>query len=427
MADHGFRKALPDLVAQGLITADQAERIRAHYSPTDDQRSGRQTLLFSVLGGLLIGLGVVLVVAHNWDDLGTTLQTVLAFLPMALGQVLCAWVLLKGEASAGWREGSALFLSGAVAAAIALVAQIHHIPGDLGRFLLTWSVLLLGVVYALRSFTTALLMLVLLTWYAGVDRFGEHLFGDRPWAYLVLLAALLPFLWGWLRDHTRSVSTFWLALLSALSMAYVSQLFLTWRDLSAWSLMYPTALAGAFTLVPVLASERGERLRAFRGVGITGLLLVLFFFSWSDLWKEVVDEQLPAADVAPLGVALALYGAAYLAARRLRRPFSGILFPEVPLIFLPIVVIATFSPGFAAVLVNLLLLALGILTTRRGIAEGSLLGMNTGLFILAVTIAMRFLDLELSYALRGLLFIGIGALFLGMNLWLVRQRRSRHA
>ena len=50
MADHGFRKALPDLVAQGLIAAEQAERIRAHYAPTDDQRTGRRTLLFSVLG-----------------------------------------------------------------------------------------------------------------------------------------------------------------------------------------------------------------------------------------------------------------------------------------------------------------------------------------------------------------------------------------
>ena len=209
--------------------------------------------------------------------------------------------------------------------------QIHHIPGDLARFLLTWSVLLLGVVYALRSFTTALLMLVLLTWYAGVDRFGEHVFGDRPWAYLVLLAALLPFLWGWLRDHTRSVSTFWLALLTALSMAYVEPAVPDLARPERVGAAVPDGLAGAFTLVPVLAGERGDAAAGLPRRGhqrpVAGAVLLQL-----ERPVEGGRGRAPsAADVAPLGVALAPAGAAYLAARRLRRPFSGSLFPEVPM------------------------------------------------------------------------------------------------
>ncbi len=62
-------QVLPELVREGLITADQAERIRARYA-ADPQRSGnRMLLVFAILGSLLVGLGIILIIAHNWDEL----------------------------------------------------------------------------------------------------------------------------------------------------------------------------------------------------------------------------------------------------------------------------------------------------------------------------------------------------------------------
>jgi hypothetical protein len=49
--------------------------------------------------------------------------------------------------------------------------------------------------------------------------------------------------------------------------------------------------------------------------------------------------------------------------------------------------------------------------------------MNLGLAVLSLTILMRFFDTDLSFVLRGLVFIAIGAGFLYMNLRLVRQRQ----
>jgi hypothetical protein len=40
----------------------------------------------------------------------------------------------------GWREGTATFLVFAVGAAIALIGQTYHLPGDLGSFLLILDV-----------------------------------------------------------------------------------------------------------------------------------------------------------------------------------------------------------------------------------------------------------------------------------------------
>ena len=61
---------LPRLVAQGVLTPDTETRLRAHYGPLEAPRPARlAVIVFGVLGALLIGAGVILVLAHNWEDL----------------------------------------------------------------------------------------------------------------------------------------------------------------------------------------------------------------------------------------------------------------------------------------------------------------------------------------------------------------------
>jgi len=87
-----------------------------------------------------------------------------------------------------------------------------------------------------------------------------------------------------------------------------------------------------------------------------------------------------------------------------------------------------YSPALAAILVNVALLVLGVFTVKHGIEANSLKRMNLGLTILSVTILMRFFDSDLSFVVRGLVFIAIGCGFLYMNMRLVRQRNNqRHA
>jgi len=83
------------------------------------------------------------------------------------------------------------------------------------------------------------------------------------------------------------------------------------------------------------------------------------------------------------------------------------------------------SPAIAVMLINLALLAMGVVTVRQGIERGSLRRMNLGLAVLSQTILLRFFDTDLSFVVRGLVFIAIGVGFLYMNLRLVRQRQ-RH-
>jgi len=49
---------------------------------------------------------------------------------------------------------------------------------------------------------------------------------------------------------------------------------------------------------------------------------------------------------------------------------------------------------------------------------------NTGMLMLAILIIARFFDSEISFVIKGLVFIAVGIGFLVTNIVLVRQKRG---
>ena len=121
-----LQKDLPELVEAGLIDQSTADRIQDYYLQKKGNPSNRLFVVFGVLGAILVGLGIILIVAHNWDQLPRMAKTVFAFLPLVIGQLLCAYALFKKSDSLAWRESSASFLFFALGASIALVSQVYN-------------------------------------------------------------------------------------------------------------------------------------------------------------------------------------------------------------------------------------------------------------------------------------------------------------
>lgn len=416
-------QVLPELVREGLITADQAERIRARYA-ADPQRSGnRMLLVFAILGSLLVGLGIILIIAHNWDDLGRGTRTAIAFVPVVLGQGLVLYGIIRSPEVAAWREGPAVLLASALCACVSLIAQIHHIGGSLEGYLLTCAVLILPLLYVPGSFCAALGYLAMITWYAWIVRFEGFSTGERPWWFIPLLLAAVPFYLREARRNGTGAAFLWLSFFFALSTGLGSQLFYT--DWTPAHVLGLAALAAAFTLVPW--SHAGRELRTWPWVLIGGatMLLIMCVFSFRPVWEEF--DMKDRADWPLIGVYIAIGTVAYVLASRTREPFERWPYPEGWWLFAFCFAAGAFSPALAAILMNIALLVLGVVTVKHGTERGSLRRMNLGLVILSATVFMRFFDSDLSFVVRGLLFIAVGCGFLYMNLRMVRQRsEQRH-
>ena len=117
-------KDLPELIKAGVISKDTAANIETYFKNKNGPTTNKLFVVFGILGAILVGMGIILIIAHNWDELSRSLKTFFAFLPLLIGQFFCGFALLKKPDSAAWRESTSAFLFFAVGASISLVSQI---------------------------------------------------------------------------------------------------------------------------------------------------------------------------------------------------------------------------------------------------------------------------------------------------------------
>jgi uncharacterized membrane protein len=201
-----FLGELDGLEDRGLLTPEAAESLRAYYG---EHAAGhgrlKRELVLGVFGALLIGGGVVLLLAHNWTELARPVRAVLALLPVAISLGVAGYALARKAGSAAWRESAATALTLSIAAAIGLVTQTYHL-GDVD-FLLTWAVLALPGIYVLQAAVPAVFYLAIILFWGGDE--GSAL------GYWLLMAAIVPFLVTFCRQATgRGALLGWCAALS---------------------------------------------------------------------------------------------------------------------------------------------------------------------------------------------------------------------
>jgi hypothetical protein len=429
---------LPDLVASGTLRAENAEALRQHYAAevsAEPRRIG--FVLSAILGSLLVGAGVILLVAHNWDFLSRPVRCAIALAPLVLSQALAIFVLLRRNASAPWRETAAILNVAAIGTAIALISQTYQIQGDFARFILVWMLLALPIVYLFRTSVGLAIYFVGATiWVLSSKGYGLV----RPWPedlwVWVLLGLGVPAFIARLRENRNGYGT--LLCLTALAVAAAFSLGQT-DEIGAQS-FWRCSFAGFWAVVYLIGALPFEDWRATRPhpfvaagwIGILSLAIVLSFQeTWrSRQWQNAVD-LLPRhyPDLLAAGIQIAWVLAALLfAAYALWRDRSRVNL--APAAFAPVAVIAwaiakrNGDPLIPSLLLNLFTLLLGTFTLLRGIRAGRVYEANLGMLVIAILAIARFFDSDLEFVVRGVAFIAIGLGFLVTNL-VVFKRRAR--
>lgn len=428
---------LPQLVAQGVLTPEAANQLHAHYGAVDTPRtSGLAILIFGVLGALLIGAGIILVLAHNWDGLPRSARAALSFLPLLLAQSLAAWALLRRPQSLAWREGSSALLFLMIGASISLVAQTYNISGDLPRFLLTWALLGLPLVYLFDTLVPAILTL----W--GFTEWACHLRCEDSFnaGYWLLAALLLPQLLRWLRVNRYQVRPTILLWALCVSVTIAAGVTIERVLPGLWIILY----SGLFALM-FLAGEfwfnetEGFWSRPLRHFGSGGLLVMAFLLTFEWPWHEIGwdywrwNEHMRGAawraiPDAVLGSVIPIAAITLLAMTRRRKKPLAIVLGIAPILAALSYGLTNVSETYApaAGIYDLYLLAVGLWLMITGIRIGQQGQMNVGLLAVTALILARFFDSDLSFLLRGLLFIALGIAFLVANITMLRRKGTNH-
>ncbi len=431
MASRSFRrelaKSLPLWQERGWVSAEGMSALRTEYS-LDEKQTPLGPIIRALFGAALLLGGLILLLAHNWEGLGRFTKVCISVSPLLFTISLGAGILYRKMLNVALGESIALANSLSVALAISLIAQTYQISGDFPKFILTWALLTLPAAILLKGGAAWILYQILaVIWAWNISPQTLALPGYLCLA-LASLVVMNRHLWGQSRPRTCNglIVPFFLAATIALGA--------TFRAVSGggWSLIAYPAWFG----IALLASDHSRfgivtPLRTFPALGLSCLLLIL---SFDNTWEHLSliggynqPEWATGAAIAWLAVLLA--GLVILSVQNWRKRdlcswlwvgaagvgALGALLRHLGL-----------SPMELMILVNLYAAVVAIETMRRGIQTSDTLRTNFGWLLFSALVIARFFDTDLSYLLRGIVFIALGLGFLGINAWLKRRQPSQH-
>ena len=423
-----MQKDIPELLKAGIITPETAEGIQQYYREKAGQSQNRLFIIFGILGAILVGLGVILIIAHNWDEFSRTLKTFFSFLPLLVGQFFCAFTLWRKNDSSAWRESSSAFLFFAVGASISLISQVYHIPGNISVFILTWMLLCLPLVYLLRSSVTSLLYIIGITYWAAETGYWTYPASETYYYWLLLLAVLPHY---YLLKKSQPASNFiifhhWFIPLSiTIALGTVSRNYEEFMFISYISLFCLFYLVGKTNLFQSQKSS-GNGYLAIGSAGTISILLALSFtWFWEDLRRMDVSfsDTIRSPEFFTALIASLIAGAFFIRFGKYKSVSELNPMELVFLIFIIIFIIGLKAP-FAVILVNLLIFTIGIFTIRLGAKKDHLGILNYGLLIITALVICRFFDTDLSFVFRGMLFVGVGLGFFFANSRMLKKRQE---
>ncbi len=455
---------------EGLIDAALYERLAERYEFTSIEAAGGSRFISVLLGlgGILLGLGAITLVAANWQSWSRLLRMVVIF---------SAFVAVNGAGFYCWRRanwqrlGVGLLLAGALVmgANIGLMSQMFHQGGSVSRLYLVWGLGVLVMAYSLR-----LTPLGVLSWLLLGLSYREELMSGWFWQpgaiaadWITLLQLYLPLLLTplylplahWCRSRVlyglwgvslltllsaRGALVYWngtilaavIVLIMALLWMYQSQL---------WS-----SLSGQLAQQRAGKSPLHQRLGAnvmpvdlFQPIGrslaIWILSLALYGYSFHWVWTEHGRWQDGAGSVTrsfALGLAglgaIALYATWQWLQRGELQPAPPSLWMKTPA-FLGVLVLTgvgvflhfeSIGDYSGVLLMNGLLAFVGFAMLHDGVLMGIRHRFWGGMSIVVISLMSRIFEYNTGLTLKALVLAACGMVVILAGLWFERQTNA---
>lgn len=427
-----LKEELPILENKDIVSPDTADKIKSYYAQHTTSSLHWAVMAFAVLGSLLIGCGIILLFAHNWDHLGRPARAALSFCPILIGAVLSVIALLRNGGSA-FREAAGIFHSLAVGASIALIGQTYHIPSDLPAFFLTWALLILPLPFLLSSTGSFLVYLGLICSWSGA---AQSAYGQAAGFWLLLIPALgkLTAMLKVQRYATDTLVSFFgvlFALLFAVGAAFERTV------PGLWIVAYSAMLSGAALLGLRMYGDRDGWNNPPKLFGIIGIAFLAYLFTWTDMWRDIGWYHTRSGwHHKPWGIwidssitLLMLAGWLITAIKVFRRnSIETVTLAAFPVIGVICFILGCVSKNGAnvlnAIIFNGFMLFYGVMYIALGCRNTRLRQLNGGMAVLSLLLLTRFFDAGFGFLARGMAFIILGVCFLTVNLVMARRKKQ---
>ena len=420
-----IQKALPELVFNNIISQETANDIENYYKLKRKTSSTNQLLLsFGIIGATLLGLGIIAIIAHNWDELNKWTKLGCAILPLIITQLCCGFTLIKKSNHKTLRESSAVFLLFSIVACLAMISQIYNIEGDYNEFVLLWMLLSLPVIYVMQSYAASILYMIYITPYGTYhDELNIN-------CYIELLILFIPFyMYLSKKRKTKQIGNIhhWLIPIS-ITVVYLTSLDYFSRTSFEFYVIHYSGICTIMYLIGNLNFFKEQKYiyNGYKILGSIGALITLYILSVKDMGmvKWWFGKE-PEIDYIQIYFLIGLYIIMYFIT--MNNNTDKILHKIKPLaIVFPLTLLSFTTKDNSHLIANIGILSIGILTIVQGALKKHLSKMNLGIFIILMWISKKFLDENIDFITKGILFIVLGSCFFIANYIMSRNIQTKN-
>jgi len=287
-----------------VINQAQAKRMLADMEAyKKESHSNKFIAAISTIGAILLGIGAILFIASNWQELSSILKTIILVGSTAIAYYI--GYMFKYQKQNLPKVGASLLFLGALlfGATVILVSQIYNLNANNHVLVLIWLIGILPLVYALGSAPIAGLASLLFYLWVGLffSMENEWLFFDFLGRFTIILfiaASIMIFAFGGLHyllpQFKQIARTYRIASLKVLMIclflltfdwfskldSYRSEWFNEVQDQILVGLVIFSVVAIMITVINWFFNK-SQSLSNYEGpisLGIIGLVLIFFFY-----------------------------------------------------------------------------------------------------------------------------------------------------
>ena len=420
---------LKELTHAGILDSTTADAIEAFYVSKKQKDSGSRFFqIISILGIVLVCLGLILIIGYNWFSIPKWGKVTLGFLPLLSAQLVGAFTLIKNKTNRVWSAISATAILAGVAIAMSLLSTIYNLDATYSE-LLKWGLLLcIPVVLVFDSGIASLIgwmgigiYITTGTLFQNESKIVFTLISVAALLYIYvkhLLENKIDLSWAW---HHIAIPTVLILFTFALG-PYTCQKIM---------LLHLLILFFVFTSLPSINSMAGRWwISLYNIIGFGGTYILAFVFSFKSFWTQRsmhLSEHCFTSTgnyITTVFSIVFIFTVLYLIKSKswnLARAFD---IRYLIILLGLLILVGHLFPAVSSILANGILLVSSAYFIKEGIDSENIVKLNLGIVILVLWVMFRFFSTDIPLIWKGIIFIVLGLLCFSLNYLLFKKKKS---